>query len=639
LSRSGVRRWRRHAGGAALLRAADVRDVGRAARHHRGRERLGVPAGIRGAARARRGSAAPRARDPRAARSRARGRRAAARPPVSPRSRVEPRRPRRIPGARLSRALDPIAAEGSGVARAVLPGRSRARLHLVAPRHLRRLARELLGQQRAEGLGGEARGAASEPGRARSLELQVRARRADLRADRSHHHVEPDALLGAARHRREQAERVDQDPRQDLRAHAGAARRAPARSGGGTLRARAPRRRETRATAAGAHRDGAAQPDDGPRVSGVSGGGPGVKTYEEIDAELAAFEQTERQRLGLDEPTVAHWRDANPQRFTRAERAHTTILFGGLTVAHDELVQAALAGLGYHVQPLDVPDTDALRVGKEFGNRAQCNPTYFTVGNLVKHLIDLRDRQGIPVDEIIRTHVFFTAGACGPCRFGTYVTEYRKALRDAGFDGFRVLLFQQQGGLRQATGEDAGLDFSPRFFIALLKALVLGDVLNLLGYRIRPYEVDPGATDRALAASKTILRDALAHRRLLLPALWRARRALAAVRVHRLQPKPKVAIIGEFWAMTTEGDGNYRLQRFLESEGAEVDIQPVTAWLLYNIWEHTWDTRRRMTLRRDDGGTFGLEGTRPRRKLLLLAAAERALRATFAGYARALGLR
>jgi predicted nucleotide-binding protein (sugar kinase/HSP70/actin superfamily) len=25
-----------------------------------------------------------------------------------------------------------------------------------------------------------------------------------------------------------------------------------------------------------------------------------------------------------------------------------------------------------------------------------------------------------------------------------YVTEYRKALRDAGFDGFRVLLFQQQ---------------------------------------------------------------------------------------------------------------------------------------------------------------------------------------------------
>ena len=50
--------------------------------------------------------------------------------------------------------------------------------------------------------------------------------------------------------------------------------------------------------------------------------------------------------------------------------------------------------------------------------------------------------------------MFVTAGACGPCRFGTYVTEYRKALRDSGFDGFRVLLFQQQGGLKQATGEE-----------------------------------------------------------------------------------------------------------------------------------------------------------------------------------------
>ena len=364
-----------------------------------------------------------------------------------------------------------------------------------------------------------------------------------------------------------------------------------------------------------------------------------MTTYEAIETELAAFEREERRKLGLDEAPVAHWHDANPQTFTRADRAHTTILFGGLTLAHDQLVQAALAGLGYHVEALDVPDTDALRVGKEFGNRAQCNPTYFTVGNLIKHLIDLRDRQRIPVDEIIRTRLFFTAGACGPCRFGTYVTEYRKALRDAGFDGFRVLLFQQQGGLRQATGDDAGLDFSPRFFLALLKALLLGDILNLLGYRIRPYEIDAGATDRAVETCKTILQDTLARRRPLLPALWRARRALAQVRVNRLQAKPKVAIIGEFWAMTTEGDGNYRLQRFLEQEGAEVDSQPVTAWLLYNIWEHAWDTRRRLTLRHDDESGAGLAGTRVRRKLALLAIADRTLRLTFAACARALGLR
>lgn len=363
-----------------------------------------------------------------------------------------------------------------------------------------------------------------------------------------------------------------------------------------------------------------------------------VRTLAEIEAEVRAFEQDERRRLGLAEPRVEHWVDANPRAFTRAERPHTTILLGGLTVAHDTLARAALAGLGYHVRPLDVPDTDALRVGKEFGNRAQCNPTYFTVGNLVKYLMQLRDREGVPVEEIVRTHVFLTAGACGPCRFGTYVTEYRKALRDAGFEGFRVLLFQQQGGLRQATGEDAGLEFSPRFFVALLKALLAGDALNLAGYRIRPYEVEPGATDRALDRCKAILSAALERRRSVLLALWRCRRVLARVRVNRLQPKPKVAIIGEFWAMTTEGDGNYRLQRFLEREGAEVDIQPISAWLLYNIWEHAWDTRRRVTLRFDDDGTFGLKGTNARRKLALLRVADWTLRRAFGAFTKTIGV-
>ena len=360
--------------------------------------------------------------------------------------------------------------------------------------------------------------------------------------------------------------------------------------------------------------------------------------FDEIDAEVHAFEEAERRRMGLAEAPVDHWVDANPQSFTKAERAHTTILFGGLTMAHDQLVRAALSGLGYDMQPLDVPDTESLRYGKEFGNRAQCNPTYFTVGNLVKHLVHLRDREGMSVDQIIKTRVFFTAGACGPCRFGTYVTEYRKALRDAGFDGFRVLLFQQQGGLRQATGEDAGLEFTPRFFITLLKALIAGDVVNLIGYRLRPYEVEAGSTDRALDDAKQLICDAFLRRGSILAALRRSRRRLAQVRVNRLQPKPKVSIIGEFWAMTTEGDGNYRLQRFLESEGAEVDIQPITNWLLYNIWEHSWDTKQRMTLRTEDDGKFGLKGTNPRKKLALLAAAGTALRAWFALYAKTIGL-
>jgi hypothetical protein len=61
-------------------------------------------------------------------------------------------------------------------------------------------------------------------------------------------------------------------------------------------------------------------------------------------------------------------------------------------MAHDLFLQGALRGLGYKTKAIDVPDNSALTFGKEFGNRGQCNPTYFTVGNLVKYLAYLRGR-------------------------------------------------------------------------------------------------------------------------------------------------------------------------------------------------------------------------------------------------------
>ncbi len=363
----------------------------------------------------------------------------------------------------------------------------------------------------------------------------------------------------------------------------------------------------------------------------------------DMDAELKKFEEEERKRLGLDTKTD-HWiEDMAGLTFTKKEKAKITMLVGGLTMAHDLFVEAGLRGAGYNVQMLECPTNEGLQVGKEFGNRGQCNPTYFTVGNLVKYLITLRDKHGMTAKEVVEKYVFLTAGACGPCRFGMYVTEYRKALRDAGFDGFKVVLFQQTGGLKQATGEESGLDLSPAFFWAIVKAIVAGDVMNALGYRIRPYEVVAGDTDRAIDQCKKIIYDALENKTNIMVALWRCKPIMAGVRVDKTLAKPKVSIIGEFWAMTTEGDGNYQLQRFLESEGAEADIQLVTAWLLYTVWEGTHDTKDRAELRSADTAKYGLgeissDPFGVAKKLAGLTGAGIAIRALFQTFAHTMGL-
>src|ERR1035441_7216564 len=177
----------------------------------------------------------------------------------------------------------------------------------------------------------------------------------------------------------------------------------------------------------------------------------GSATVEEtIQQRLAA----ERARLEREAGLVQHehhqFKRPKERPFTKSERGHTMLLFGGLTWKHEKLVQGALEGLGYLAAPVPTPNVKAFQAGKEYGNNGQCNPTYFTVGNLVTYLQSLEE-QGMSRQEIIDTHVFFTAGACGPCRFGMYEAEYRLALRNSGFDGFRVLLFQQSGGLNQTS--------------------------------------------------------------------------------------------------------------------------------------------------------------------------------------------
>jgi len=123
-------------------------------------------------------------------------------------------------------------------------------------------------------------------------------------------------------------------------------------------------------------------------------------SLENIEEQLKQFEIEERKRLGLPIEGAKHWFDEVPRTFTRDQREHTTILVSGLTMAHDLFIQAALRGIGYKVLAMDTPDNDALQFGREYGNRGQCNPTYFTVGNLVKYLDGLRDR-GMTKDEIV----------------------------------------------------------------------------------------------------------------------------------------------------------------------------------------------------------------------------------------------
>jgi predicted nucleotide-binding protein (sugar kinase/HSP70/actin superfamily) len=349
-----------------------------------------------------------------------------------------------------------------------------------------------------------------------------------------------------------------------------------------------------------------------------------VQIGNDAEIEIKKRLEAERARLrkiaGLDNPE--HFHRPVERAFTAEQRNQVTILFGGFTWKHEDLIRAVFQGCGYRCEKLPVPDVPAFQTGKEFGNNGQCNPTYFTVGNLVQYLQFL-EKEGISRQQILDNYVFFTAGSCGPCRFGMYEAEYRFALKNAGFDGFRVLLFKDSDGIKAESGEP-GLKFTVDFGFGMLNAMHLGDVINDIIYQIRPFEVIKGESDRVFREAVDGLCEDLKNRKSFeieqvapdwakpkfksnkilrntfnvfgkwhenmwgkdyLRALQAAREKLNSIEVDRTKVKPVVKITGEFWAQLTEGDGNFHMFEFLEREGAQVLVEPIATWVAYLMYQ------------------------------------------------------
>ena len=352
-----------------------------------------------------------------------------------------------------------------------------------------------------------------------------------------------------------------------------------------------------------------------------------IQSPEELKQRLEAERARLRQEAGL---APQHFQKPFERAFTAEERKKVTILFGGLTWKHEDLMKAVFRGSGYRCEMVPTPNVAAFQIGKEYGNNGQCNPTYFTVGNLVQYLQWL-ESQGIPRQEVLDNYVFFTAGSCGPCRFGMYEAEYRFALKNAGYDGFRVLLFHDSDGLKASCGEP-GLRFNVDFGLGMLNALHLGDVIQDLNYQIRPFEVNRGETDKVFREAVDILCTILRDRRpfeimerapkwaagylskkktlrntlntlgkirehlfgdVYVNTLHQVKDLLDTIQVDRTRVKPIVKITGEFWAQTTEGDGNFHMFAFLEREGAQVLVEPIATWAAYLMYQGKYNHERK----------------------------------------------
>jgi predicted nucleotide-binding protein (sugar kinase/HSP70/actin superfamily) len=151
-----------------------------------------------------------------------------------------------------------------------------------------------------------------------------------------------------------------------------------------------------------------------------------------------------------------------------------------------------------------------------------------------------------------------------------YEAEYRLGVQNAGFDGFRILLFQQDDGINAASGE-AGLKFTVDFGMGAFNAINVGDIMNDVCCQIRPYETTPGVTDRVFTEVMDQLSTAIRERKMFRveerAPEWLAKRIVAN---HKLESISNTGgkIFDHIWGKQTTDALHAARERLEQSEAA-----------------------------------------------------------------------
>ena len=288
------------------------------------------------------------------------------------------------------------------------------------------------------------------------------------------------------------------------------------------------------------------------------------------------------------------WQGYRTLPWPKKEKKDATVMFNFVERRKSYFLKAYFDRNGFKSYDMGDHIKEDVRWGKEYGNRMECNPMYFTSGSLIRNLLRIERETGLTKAEIVEKYVFLCGGGqCGPCRYGMYPQEYMKVANDAGFKDLRVIIFSSDIGSKEMVKDNA-LPMNLMFRINLIIAVILADLVHAAECALLPYAHDKELVRSTLEEAEKMLLEAFESKAYLfkIPRAMRKVGDMLAAIPRREEKLPLIFVTGEFFANLAHNDGNYNLRRFISEEGCEVIPGNLTQRVLYDNWRRTVEARR-----------------------------------------------
>lgn len=265
---------------------------------------------------------------------------------------------------------------------------------------------------------------------------------------------------------------------------------------------------------------------------------------------------------------MSHLQDT--PRFTEEMKKNYTILIPDMLPIHFSMLTVLFRNYGYNVEVLKNTGKSVVDTGLMYVHNDTCYPALLVIGQMIDAL-----KSGKYDVHKVALMITQTGGGC---RASNYIKLLKKALFKAGF-GFVPVLSLNLAGLDKSN--------SMKFTLGMLlkSALIItcGDMLTLVSNQTRPYEINPGDTDRLvkkwsdkiikiikkninIAECRNIFRNIA--------------KSFAQIPMDRSRKVVKVGVVGEIYVKYSSLANN-ELEKFLASENCEVMVPGLLGFCYY----------------------------------------------------------